>query len=178
MLLFTVLGDTYPQKHRVKHSVASSNTEKHNTFNKFLGPGPFFGRTKSPEAAAGHDTLVLRTQTILCSIAHERTDRTSRRAEIPLQAEAALRAAPQKGAATSGGRPPLWTPLVEESQPSRLSGPYTHATCWLKMSFPLKLKCCAPQLPLVVLFGQKMGPGLKKLNSSQLKCNFPLNMLI
>ena len=84
LLLFTVLGDTYPQKHTVKHSVASSNTEKYNTFNKFSGPGPFFVRTKPPEAAAGHDTLVLRTE---------------------------------------GGRPPLWTPLVEVSQPPGLSGP-------------------------------------------------------
>ena len=75
--------------HTVKHSVASSNTEKYNTFNKFSGPGPFFGRKKTPEAAAGHDTLVLRTKTLLASMAHECTDRTSRRAEIPPPEEAA-----------------------------------------------------------------------------------------
>ena len=105
LLLFTVLGDTYPQKHTVKHSVASSNTEKYNAFNKFSDPGPFFGRTKPPEAAAGHDTLVLRTKTLLASMAHECTDRTSRRAEIPPPEEAALCAAPQRGAAAFGGPP-------------------------------------------------------------------------
>ena len=104
MLLFTVLGDTYPQKHTVKQSVASSNTEKYNTFNKKSGPGPFLGRKKTPEAAAGHDTLVLRTKTLLASMAHECTDRTSRRAEIPPPEEAALRAAPQRGVG------PIWRP--------------------------------------------------------------------
>ena len=89
LLLCTVLGDTYPQKHTVKHSIASSNTEKYDTFNKCSGPGPFFGRKKTPEAAAGHDALVLRTKTLLASMAHERTDRTSRRAEIPPPEEAA-----------------------------------------------------------------------------------------
>ena len=110
--LFIVLGDTYPQKHTVKQSVASSNIEKYNTFNKCSGPGTFFGRKKTPEAAAGHDTLVLRTKTLLASMAHECTDRTSRRAEIPPPEEAALRAAPQREAAAFGGRPPLWTPLA------------------------------------------------------------------
>ena len=52
-------------------------------------------------------------------------------------------------------------PLVEESQPSGLSGPYTHAPCWLKVSLSLKLRCCAPQLPPAVLFGQKIGQGRK-----------------
>ena len=41
------------------------------------------GQTKPPEAAAGHNTLVLRKKTLLASMAHECTDRTSRRAEIP-----------------------------------------------------------------------------------------------
>ena len=99
LLLFTVLGDTYPQKHTVKHSVTKSNTEKYTAFNKFSGPGPFFGRKKTPEAAAGHDNLVLRTKTLLASMAHECTERTSRRAEVPPPEEAALRAAPQRGAA-------------------------------------------------------------------------------
>ena len=49
--------------------------------------GTFLGRKKTPEAAAGHDTLVLRTETLLASMAHERTDRTSPRAEIPLPQE-------------------------------------------------------------------------------------------
>ena len=93
----------------------------------FIQKGQFWGRKKTPEAAAGHDTLVLRTKTLLAGMAHGRADRTSRRAEIPPPEEAALRAAPQRGAAASGSRPPLWTPLVEESQPSGLSGPYTHA---------------------------------------------------
>ena len=94
-------------------------------------------------------------------MAHECTDRTSRRAEIPPPEEAALRAAPQRGAAAFGGRPPLWTPLVEESQPSGLSGPYAHAPCRLKVSLSLKLRCRAPQLPPAVLFGQKIGQGRK-----------------
>ena len=50
-----------------------------------------------PEAAAGHNTLVLRKKTLLASMAHECTDRTSRRAEIPPPEEAALRAAPLCG---------------------------------------------------------------------------------
>ena len=61
--------------------------------------GTFLGRKKPPEAAAGHDTLVLRTKTLLAGMAHGRADRTSRRAEIPPPEEAALRAAPQRGAA-------------------------------------------------------------------------------
>ena len=59
---------------------------------------------------------------------------------------------------------PLWTPLVEESQPSGLSSPYTHAPCWLKVYFSLKQRCCAPQLPPAFLSGQKMDLVLKKLN--------------
>ena len=94
-------------------------------------------------------------------MAHERMDRTSRRAEIPPPEEAALRAALQRRAAAEGGRPPLWTPLVEESQPSGLSGPYTHAPCWLKVSLSLKLRCRAPQLSPAVLSGQKNGQGRK-----------------
>ena len=121
----------------------------------FKQKGQFLGRKKPPGAAAGHDTLVLRTKTLLAGMAHERTDRTSRRAEIPPPEEAALRAAPQRRAAAFGGRPPLWTPLVEESQPSGLSGPYAHAPCWLKVSLSLKLRCRAPQLPPAALFGQK-----------------------
>ena len=119
--------------------------------------GTFLGRKKPPEAAAGHDTLVLRTKTLLAGMAHGRADRTSRRAEIPPPEEAALRAASTKG----GGRPPLWTPLVEESQPSGLSGPYAHAPCWLKVSLSLKLRCRAPQLPPAVLSGPKSGQGRK-----------------
>ena len=60
-----------------------------------------------------------------------------------------------------GGRPPLWTPLVEESQPSGLSGPHAHAPCRLKVSLSLKLRCRAPQLPPAVLLGQKIGQGRK-----------------
>ena len=94
-------------------------------------------------------------------MAHERTDRTSRRAEIP----------PPEESTKGGGRrrrPPPFVerreappPLVEESQPSGLSGPYTHAPCWLKVSLSLKLRCRAPQLPPAVLFGQKIGQGRK-----------------
>ena len=49
--------------------------------------------------------------------------------------------------------PPLSSPLVEESQPSGLSGSYTHAPCWLKVSLSLKLRCRAPQLPPAVFSG-------------------------
>ena len=48
-----------------------------------IGQFILLSQTKPPEAAAGHDTLVLRTKTLLASMAHECTDRTSRRAEIP-----------------------------------------------------------------------------------------------
>ena len=115
----------------------------------FKQKGQFLGRNKPPEAAAGHDTLVLRTKTLLAGMAHGRADRTSRRAEIPPPEEAALRAALQRGAAAFGGRPPLWTP------------PYTHPPCRPKVSFSLKLRCCAPQLPPAGLFGQKIGQGQK-----------------
>ena len=117
-------------------------------FNYFR-PRPIFGRKKPPEAAAGHNTLVLRTKTLLASMAHERTDRTSRRAEIP----------PPEESTKGGGRPSFVErreappPLAEEPQPSGLSCPYTHAPCWLKLSFYLRLRCCAPQLPPAVLFG-------------------------
>ena len=59
----------------------------------------FWGRKKTPVAAAGHDPSFLRTKAFLASMAHERTDQTSRRAEIPPPEQAALRAAPQRGAA-------------------------------------------------------------------------------
>ena len=68
----------------------------------------FWGRKKPPEAAAGHDTLVLRTKTLLAGMAHGRADRTSRRAEIPPPEEAALRAAPQRGAAAEALGGLLW----------------------------------------------------------------------
>ena len=161
MLLFILLGDTYPQKQTVKQSVASSNTEKYIPLNNCSGPGPFFGRRKTPDAAAGHDTLVLRTKTLLASMAHESTDRTSRRAEVP----------PPEESTKGGGRrrrPPPFVerreappPLVEESQPSGLSGPHAHAPCRLKVSLSLKLRCLAPQLPPAFFSGPKIGQGRK-----------------
>ena len=69
--------------------------------------------------------------------------------------------------AKGGGRPPLWTPLVEESQPSGLSGPYAHAPCWLKVSLSLELRCRAPQLPPAVLSGPKSGQGRNFVKKSQ-----------
>ena len=44
-------------------------------------------------------------------------------------------------------------PLVEESQPSGLSGPHAHAPCRLKVSLSLRLRCRAPQLPPAVFSG-------------------------
>ena len=67
------------------------------------------------------------------------------------------------------GRPPLWTPLVEESQPSGLSGPCTHAQCWLKVSLSLKLRCCAPQLPPAFFSGQTVVQGRKFVKKEVLK---------
>ena len=52
-------------------------------------------------------------------------------------------------------------PLVEESQPSGLSGPYAHAPCWLKVSLSLKLRCRARAAASGVLFGPKIGQGWK-----------------
>ena len=46
-------------------------------------PRPIFWPEKTPDAAAGHNTLVLRKKTLLASMAHECTDRTSQRAETP-----------------------------------------------------------------------------------------------
>ena len=74
---------------------------------------------------------------------------------------------PQRGAAAEGGRPPSGRrreappPLVEESQPSGLSGAYAHAPCWLKEPLSSKLRCCAPQLPPAVFSGPKNGQGRK-----------------
>ena len=99
---------------------------------------------KTPVAAAGHINLVSRKKTTLASMTCERTERISRRAEVPPPEEAALCAAPQRGAAAFSSPPPLRTPLVEESQPSGLSGPCIHAPCWLKVSFFLKTKVLCP----------------------------------
>ena len=52
-----------------------------------------------------------------------------------------------------GGRREARPPLVEESQPSGLSGPHAHAPCRLKVSLSLKLRCRAPQLPPAALSG-------------------------
>ena len=49
------------------------------------------------DPAAGRDTLVLRTKTLLSSMVHECTDRASPRAEIPPPEEAEPRAASQRG---------------------------------------------------------------------------------
>ena len=72
-------------------AVANSQNETFRTLNKHVFANlthvetkrSIWGPEKMPKAAAGHDTLVLRTKTLLASMAHERTDRTSRRAEIP-----------------------------------------------------------------------------------------------
>ena len=116
LLLFTVPGDTYPQKQTVKQSVTSSNIEKYDTFNAFSGPGPLVGRKKTPEAAAGHDALVLRTKTLLASMAHECADRTSRRAEIPPPAESTKGGSRRRRPLPFVERREAPRPLVEESQ--------------------------------------------------------------
>ena len=67
---------------------------------------------------------------------------------------------------------------VEESQPSGLSGPYAHAPCWLKVSFSLKLRSCAPQLPPEffsdpqISFSFKMWPINKKYTCLCKTCHF------
>ena len=77
-----------------------------------------------PEAAAGHNTLVLRRRTLLTSMAHECTDRTSRRAEIPPPERGRRRFATlhKGGAAAFGGRPPLspmwWRNLSPPARPA------------------------------------------------------------
>ena len=71
-------------------------------------------------------------------------------------------------------RSPLWRrreappPLVEESQPSGLSGPYAHAPCRLKVSLSLKLRCRAPQLPPAVFSGPKIGQGGKLVKKDKI----------
>ena len=62
--------------------------------------GPFGGRKKRPEAAAGHNNLVLKRKTLFASMAYEGTDRTGRRVEIPPPER--LHFAPLH----KGGRPP------------------------------------------------------------------------
>ena len=120
----------------------------------------------------GHNTLAfLRTKTLLASTAHGRTDRTSRRAEIPPPEESTKgggRLRRPLPFVDSRSRPPPFVerreappPLVEESQPSGLSGPHAHAPCRLKVSSSLKLRCRAPQLPPAVFSGPKIGQGRK-----------------
>ena len=72
----------------------------------FIQKGQFWGRKKPPEAAAGHDTLVLRTKTLLAGMAHGRADRTSRRAEIP----------PPEESTKGGGRRRRPPPFVEAAR--------------------------------------------------------------
>ena len=99
---------TLPKSSKILHyrQTHAENFQNVNSFDQLPTLTNFWAGKKTPEAAAGHDTLVLRTKTLLASMAHERTDRTSRRAEIPPPEEAALRAAPQREAATVGGRFP------------------------------------------------------------------------
>ena len=90
---------------------------------------------------------------------HECTDRTSRRAEIPFPEESTKR-----WAAAEGGRPPCGAARSAAScggglSASGVSGPYTHAPCWLEASVSLKLRCCVPQL--ASSFGPKIGQGRK-----------------
>ena len=63
----------------------------------------------------GHNNSVLRKRTLLASMAHEGTEQTSRRAEIPPREEAALRAAAHRGAAAAPLRGLLWRPHVDSS---------------------------------------------------------------
>ena len=83
VLLFTVLGGTYPQKHIAKFTFWDNFCIFAERCLTFSGLGSFFGRTKPPGAAVGHNSLVLSKRTLLASMAHESTDQTSRRAEIP-----------------------------------------------------------------------------------------------
>ena len=87
-----VLGDRYHQKHIGKIVFGGYLAFLLRGVELFSGPCTFWGRKKTPEAAAGHNTLVLRTKTLLASMAHECTDRTSRRAEIPPVSYTHLRA--------------------------------------------------------------------------------------
>ena len=102
-------------------------------------------RDKAPEEAVGHDTSVLRKKPLLASMAHECTDRTSRRAEIPPPEAAALRVAPQRGTAAFGGRPPLWTPL-------RLVRSVHSCAMLAKSVFVLKTKVLCPAAASAVFF--------------------------
>ena len=86
---------------------------------------------------------ILRKKTLLASMAHECMDRTSwtsRGAEIP---------PPER----------RWRfEEAEESQPSGLSRPNTHAPGWQKVSFSFKPRRCAPQLPPASFSDKKWGP--------------------
>ena len=55
----------------------------------------------------------------------------------------------------AGGRPPLWTPLAVESQPSGLSGlsgPYSHAPMLAESAFLLKTRVLCPAAASRVFF--------------------------
>ena len=68
--------------------------------------------------------------------------------------------------------------LLEESQPSGLSGPYTYAPCWQKLSFSLKLKCCAPSAASGSFFRPKHVPEPDKIEHLSTKCKSLLKIII
>ena len=119
LLLLTVLGDTYPQKHIEKFTCWGNLCILAQRCSSFSGPGPIFGQKQTPEAAAGHNILVLRKKTLLASMAHEFTDRTSRRADIPPPEES-----------TKGVRPP------SAAAPLLWSGAKRHLLWWRNLSPP------------------------------------------
>ena len=89
----------------------------------FVGKMFFFWPEKMPEAAARHNTLVLRTKTLLASMARECTDRTSRRAEVPPPEESTKGGGCRRRPSAASPfveRREAQPPLVEESQPSSL----------------------------------------------------------
>ena len=127
----------------------------------FFRPRPIFGPEKSAGGSCGsHDTLVLRTKTLLASMAHECTDRTSRRAEIP----------PPEESTKGGGRrrwppSPLWScakcRLLSGGGISALRLVRSVHSCAMlaKSAFFLKTKVLCPAAASDVFPGQQMDLG-------------------
>ena len=115
-----------------------------------------------PEAAAGHNTLVLIKKTLYASMAHECTDLTSRRAEIPPPEEAALRAAPKGGGRLRLRRQP---PVVDSSgggiSALRLVRSIHACGMLTKSVFVLKTKVSCPAAASGGFVRPKVGQGRK-----------------
>ena len=98
-------------------------------------------------------------------------DLTIRRAEIPPPEEAALRAAPQRGAAAFGGRPPFVDSSVGGISALRLVRSVHSCAMLAKSVFFVKTKVLCPAAASGVFFWPKNWPGPEKVEHLSAKIN-------